>query len=102
MTTTAQKGYAGTIAALLITGALWGLWPSDNSYVCSSGDPSVYICDKLSSTGKTCYWTIDSVQKSKACSVKFIKLKDYIPDKPECLTNQWVCNENNCTAKCIP
>ena len=52
----------------------------ENAYICSTSN-IIVIADRLSSSGKTAYWTEDNLQKSKVCTNGiWLNLKQYAKD----------------------
>lgn len=62
-------GFIGAIILLLGFGGSMILTAEQQSqaYVCSVTQ-QVYLCESLSSTNKTCYWTVNDTKKSAVCS----------------------------------
>jgi len=88
---TKTKGFIG-IVLLLATSGLGTYFVLDNngqyvaidetSYLCPLNNitlenAQIYNFDRLSSSGKTGYWTTDSVTKSKLCSVGWIQVSEF-------------------------
>jgi len=82
------KGVIGIVTLLSIFGGTLVLTEDQlkNMYYCDTNN-NIGMFDKLSSTGKTGYWTVDNVQKSSVCTnSKWIPLKEYCASKgyPDC------------------
>ena len=77
----AKIGYGITIILSMLVGFGGQTYLSqdqlDHSYFCTANN-KVMLFDKLSSTGKTGYYTINTTQKSVTCTNgQWIKLADY-------------------------
>lgn len=71
-----KAGLAVTVIALLV-GA--GYTITDKTYYCPAGELTME-CNRISSTGHTCYPNVGDNKGSKYCSDEWIKLSGYVPD----------------------
>lgn len=91
-------GLIGIITLLASFGGLIYLTPDqqNSAYTCSTTN-QVYLCDSLSSTSKTCYWTLDGVKKSAVCTNGVFTKTIFGPVEAPPTGIQYLCNQFNCT-----
>jgi hypothetical protein len=86
-------GIIGTLSLLLTSGAIYEL-QQDKAYFCKATN-EVGVFEKLSSTGKTGYWTENNTLKSKQCSTIWDKLVNNLPSP----SKQYLCSFDGCVPK---
>jgi hypothetical protein len=99
-------GLIGVLTLLLAFGGTIYLTQEQQNmaYSCSTTN-QVYLCESLSSTNKTCYWTVNATKKSATCTNGFFTKIYFGPTElpppviisPEPSGIQYYCNQYNCT-----
>jgi hypothetical protein len=112
------KGIIGSVLVLSLFGGTIFLSQDqiNSTWYCDANNKTA-IFDRLSSTNKTGYWTIDGVEKSSSCTnSKWVPLRDYckshniscdlpivqppidsVSDSNNLPGEKWLCDQHTCT-----